>query len=160
MEASEADPVIVAPGEGPQLNVIGDNQCVKLTGEQTNGVITLVENENMPGTALPIHWHDREDETFYVLSGSLEFDVDGQRMLMTEGSTVFVPRGVRHAWKVVGDRPARMLMILTPGGGDRMFAELAAECGDRCEAVMPPVDVIVGICGKYGVHIAPPPPGK
>src|SRR4051812_6700621 len=97
MDTPELDPIILAPGEGPQLNVLGDNQCVKLTGEQTNGLMTLVENENMPGTALPLHWHDNEDETFYILQGEVEFNVDGQRMLMTEGSAVYAPRGVPHA---------------------------------------------------------------
>jgi quercetin dioxygenase-like cupin family protein len=155
MDTPELDPIILAPGEGPQLNVLGDNQCVKLTGEQTNGLMTLVENENMPGTALPLHWHDNEDETFYILQGEVEFNVDGQRMLMTEGSAVYAPRGVPHAWKVVGTKPARMMLVVTPGGLDKMFEELAELCGDRCEAVTPPMDVVMGVCARYGIHFPP-----
>ena len=50
-----------------------------------------------------------------------------------------------------------MLLMLTPGGADRMFAELASHCGDRCGGgPMPSPEVITEICGRYGVFFGAP----
>jgi len=39
------------------------------------------------------------------------------------GSFVFLPRDVPHTFVVEGDVPARMLTLLTPGGGEGVFIE-------------------------------------
>ncbi len=157
MDHENLEPLARAPGEGLSINCIGDNQTVKLTGEQTGGRFTLVEDENPPGTAIPLHYHTREDESFYVLDGTVDFTIGGRRLLALPGTTLFAPRDVPHAWTVIGDRSARMLIMLTPGGADRMFAELASHCGDRCAGgPMPPPEVIAEICGRYGVFFGAP----
>ena len=42
------------------------------------------------------------------------------------GESVFIPRGIEHTFKVVGDEPSRHLVILTPGGFEGFFADMAA----------------------------------
>jgi cupin domain len=39
------------------------------------------------------------------------------------GSFVFLPRDVPHTFRVEEEEPARMLTLLTPGGGERFFLE-------------------------------------
>ena len=65
-------PKIVRANEGLTINVIGDIQTVKLTGKDTNGQFTLIEEENVPGTGIPLHVHFNEDEIFRVLEGEME----------------------------------------------------------------------------------------
>jgi hypothetical protein len=39
---------------------------------------------------------------------------------------VFISRGTNHTFKVVGNEPSRHLVILTPGGFEGFFADMAA----------------------------------
>ena len=42
------------------------------------------------------HAHEREDELFFVLHGSIEIDLEEQTVLLGAGEMLIVPRGVRH----------------------------------------------------------------
>ena len=48
---------IIKPKEGKYLNVIGDQQWIKLRGEDTNGAFAMVEQQNQPGASIPTHMH-------------------------------------------------------------------------------------------------------
>jgi mannose-6-phosphate isomerase-like protein (cupin superfamily) len=56
-----------------------------------------------PGTSEGVHVHmpgDAKsgsfDEFYYVISGSGEMEIEGERVLVTAGDHVFVPNGVAH----------------------------------------------------------------
>jgi quercetin dioxygenase-like cupin family protein len=139
---------ITVRGQGDTLNVLGDAQRVKLTGDDTQGRFTLIENENPPGTTLPVHLHRNEDEVFYVLEGRVEFDVAGERVVAEPGATVFLPQGVPHTWRVVGEEPARMLIMLMPAGLEAYFRELSALPADG----PPDMEQVLEISGRYGIE--------
>lgn len=145
-------PKITVRGQGDTLNVLGDAQRVKLTGEDTQGRFTLIENENPPGTTLPVHVHRNEDEVFYVIEGRVEFDVAGERVVGESGATVFLPQGVPHTWRVVGEVPARMLIMLMPAGLEAYFRELSALPADG----PPDVEQILAISERYGIEFPEP----
>lgn len=42
------------------------------------------------------HSHDREDEFFYVLKGSLKIELESGMVVLREGEAYVVPKGVRH----------------------------------------------------------------
>ena len=65
-------PKIVKESEGHKLNVLGDHQNIRLTGADTNGQFTLIEQFNEPGVGIPPHIHENEDEVFQVLAGQVE----------------------------------------------------------------------------------------
>ena len=72
----------------------------------------------------PPHLHTREDETFHVLEGELEFVV-GERTLSTSaGSVVYAPRGVLHGFRNVGTTHSRMAVIITPAGLESRAGEV------------------------------------
>ena len=50
----------------------------------------------LPGQYNPVHYHKKKDETFQVLHGSLEVDIEGQKKVLYPGDTLWVPRGVWH----------------------------------------------------------------
>ena len=68
-----------------------------------------------PECETPLHVHHREDETFIVLEGEIEFNIGGQRIEAGPGTTVFGPRDVPHAY-IVRKGPSRMLFLFTPAG--------------------------------------------
>lgn len=66
------------------------------------------------------------------------FWLEGETFTRGPGGTVFVPRGREHTFRVIGDRPSRHLVILTPGGFEGFFAEIAKR-GCRIPEDMPAV---------------------
>src|SRR6266536_3924219 len=81
----------------------------------------------------PRHTHSREDECFYVLTGTLGVECGDDRFRAGPGSFVFLPRNLPHAFRSVGG-PATALLIVTPGGLDDYFAELSAALAARADA--------------------------
>ncbi len=146
MKTLLSNPVLVAPGGGQQLNVIGDRQVVKLDGSQTGGAFSLMEQWYRPGAGVALHFHTQEDAVFYIVEGHMDFTVGSKRISADAGATVLLPRGVPHSSRA-GDRGARALVTLFPAGGEKMFPELhAAAPGD------PDRERAKAICKKFGVH--------
>jgi N-acetylneuraminate synthase len=50
----------------------------------------------LPGQIHPLHHHRKKEETFQVLAGRLEVEVEGRRRTLHPGDTLLVQRGVRH----------------------------------------------------------------
>lgn len=93
----------------------------------TDGALSITETVSPPGSGPPRHIHHDADETFVLLTGDSEFWLEGDRFTRGPGQTVFVPRGKEHTFRIVGDIPARHLVILTPGGFESFFAEMSQQ---------------------------------
>jgi quercetin dioxygenase-like cupin family protein len=154
---------VLGAGEGRSVWVVGDRYTVKASGEDTGGAYALIEAVVPPGGGPPPHIHHREDEAFYVLEGELLFHVDGRDISAGTGSWVTLARGSLHHFKNVGDRTARMLIVVTPAGLERYFLEVGQATGDGDgEAVAPtPEDFekLLAVAPEYGLEIRPPKPG-
>ena len=98
----------------------------KVTSKETQGKYTAQEVVVQPGKGPPRHRHTREDEAFYVLEGQYEFRVGEQVIPASVGSFLFAPRGIPHTYKNVGATPSRHITIISPGGLEKFFEELAA----------------------------------
>ncbi|HEX8833456.1 MAG TPA: cupin domain-containing protein [Abditibacteriaceae bacterium] len=134
------------PGDGRKLNVLGDNQTVRLTGKDTGGLFSLVEQTNPPGVGIPLHLHKNEDELFHIIEGSMEFKVGGETTVATAGTTVFLPRNVPHEFMTVGDVPVKTMVMVFPSGAEEMFEELHA-----LPPGPPDMPRVLGICERFGV---------
>jgi len=97
-----------------------------LDREQTGGAMSIVDSLSPVGSGPPRHIHQHEDETFVMITGTCKIWIEGKERLAGPGESVFIPRGKEHTFKVVGDQPSRHLVILTPGGFESFFAEMAA----------------------------------
>jgi mannose-6-phosphate isomerase-like protein (cupin superfamily) len=90
------------------------------------GEFSLVEHPIAPRTlAGPSHVHQHEDEYSYVLEGEVGFEVGDDSFTARAGQLVAKPRGIWHAFWNPGDVPARVLEVISPGGFERYFEELA-----------------------------------
>jgi mannose-6-phosphate isomerase-like protein (cupin superfamily) len=97
---------------------------VLLRSEESDGVVSVVDNTvpaNWPGPYL--HRHDF-DEAFYVLEGELTFQVDDAVVTKRAGELAFAPRGVAHTLANHSDAPARYVLVCTPAGFERYFARM------------------------------------
>ena len=70
-----------------------------------------------------MHVHHDEHEAFYVLEGELDVACGDERYRAPAGSFTFLPRGVAHTFRVVGDAPARLLTFGLPGGMEGFFRD-------------------------------------
>jgi quercetin dioxygenase-like cupin family protein len=122
-EQTAMDAQFVGPGERRALWFLRNRMSVKATTANTGGAFGLLESVLAPGFSPPMHVHHREDESFYILEGEVTLQCGEQRFRASAGAFVFLPRDVPHTFVVEGDRPARMLTLLTPGGGEGAFIE-------------------------------------
>src|SRR6476659_8333592 len=118
-----AHAAFLRPGAGQAIWFLRNRMTVKATAETTGGAFDLVESLIAPGFSPPLHVHHREDESFWVLEGELSMRCGDRTCQASAGSFVFLPRDVPHTFVVEGDKPARMLTLLTPGGGEGVFID-------------------------------------
>jgi quercetin dioxygenase-like cupin family protein len=149
----------VGPGEGQAIWFLRNRMNVKATAESTGGAFGLVETTVAPGFSPPLHVHHREDESFYVLEGELTMQCGEQRFRAAAGTFVFLPREIPHTFVVEGDRPARMLTLLTPGGGEGVFIEGGRRPDHDGMPPEAPPDIakLKQVSVRYGAEIVGPP---
>ncbi len=105
----------------------GSTYRILLTGDMTGGQLGMFEAVAAPEAGPPRHIHRNEDETFYILSGEAIFWLDGEVRNVGPGDVVFAPRGKPHTFHVVGPNPARWVTVLTPGGMEAFFLDMAGK---------------------------------
>ena len=140
-------PRIVRSDEGRSVTVLGDRMRIKLTAEDTNGLFTLIEENNEAGVQIPPHVHEHEDEVFYVLAGELELTVGDETTVLQAGDLAFGPRGVAHSWRTVGPSTTKVLLSVFPAGLEAMFAELG-----ELPPGPPDMAKVTETCGRYGIR--------
>ena len=69
------------------------------------------------------HRHNTIEETFLVRSGSLEFLIDDEVVLLTDGDFVRVPPGVRHGYCNTTAEPVDLVVTFVPGGFEELFVK-------------------------------------
>ena len=69
----------------------------------------VTEWTDAAGTVHPPHSHT-EDQTHWIISGKLEFTVDGQLYVLCAGDRDFLPANTEHAAFVPGSEPVRYLI--------------------------------------------------
>ena len=87
----------------------------------------------------PPHWHQKHDETFYVVAGTARFTVGDAQREARAGTFVSVPIGAEHTFANPGDEPAIILNTFTPDfyvGYFRDLSELAASGAMTSEAIL------------------------
>ncbi len=147
------------PGEGPTIWFLANRMTIKATAESTGGAYGLVESLIAPGFSPPLHVHHREDEAFWVLEGELTMRCGDNTFRARPGLFVFLPRDVPHTFVVEGDTPARMLTLLTPGGGEGLFVDggRPAETDGLPPAAPPDIEALKRVNQRYGAEIVGPP---
>jgi uncharacterized protein (TIGR02246 family) len=136
---------------------LGLPTLMRSTGETTGGAFGLMEHETMPpGFASPYHTHHREDEAFYVLEGEVAFVCDGKWLKAGAGAYVFGPRGIPHGFKIVGNTPARMLILCSPGGFEHFVLEQATPIADPPSP--PDMAKLMALAAKFQIDIHGPLP--
>ena len=108
---------------GPAFWGPGDHYTFLVTGEESGGAYFAMEALVPTGGGPPPHIHTREDETFYVLEGEVEFRLGDETITAGPGDFVNVPRGTVHCFKNTGAATAKLVLTFTPAGIEHWFLE-------------------------------------
>jgi quercetin dioxygenase-like cupin family protein len=103
----------------------GFGAAFKLYSRDTGGVVSIVEHPFDVGTITPPHKHSREDEYSIVIEGEIGFRSDDSEVVLGPGGYIIKPRGQMHAMWNASGVPGRIIEIITPGGFESYFRELA-----------------------------------
>jgi quercetin dioxygenase-like cupin family protein len=132
--------VISSPDAQAAIWFLGALSQVRLNGEQTGGAFSLTDNLVRRGNASPVHVHDHEDETLFVLDGELRVLVGEDDYTAGPGTVALLPRRLRHAYAVTS-ATARFLTLHVPAG----FEQFAAEVGQPAQALTLPAPPRPGV---------------
>lgn len=110
-----------------------------ISPEQSGGVLAILDMVLPKGAEPPLHVHEKEDETFYLLEGAVQFVIDGTPHMLEAGSALFAPLGIPHYFEILTDT-VRILTVLTPGDFWNYFMEFSEPCHEapRVTAPAPP----------------------
>jgi len=135
----------------------GSLMKIKARAEDTGGALGLVEGSFYKGFGPPLHVHSREDEAFYLLEGQIRFRQGDDEFVAGPGTWVWGPRGVAHSFKVESER-ARALVLVSPGGFERMFEEGGVPAGESAEPPDQAYDpeAAIAISKKFGFEVVGP----
>jgi mannose-6-phosphate isomerase-like protein (cupin superfamily) len=157
--ATAADALFLGPGEGEPLWFLTNRMTVKATARTTGGGFGLLESLIAPGFSPPLHIHHAEDESFWVLEGTVTMRCGDRTFRAGPGSFAFLPRNVPHTFVVEGDTPARMLTLLTPGGGEGVFIAggRPAERDGLPPPTPPDIEALKRLSAQYAGEVVGPP---
>lgn len=162
MEAASdlaTQPYILHSGEGEAVWFVNNRATIKASNTQTGGTFGLVEMLAAPGHAPPLHVHHTEDESMWVLQGQLTVQCNGETFTAGPGSFLYMPRGSTHTFRVDSTTPARLLVLLIPGGGEQFFVDAGrpVENDGLPEPAPPDVARLQTVAERFGVEFVGPP---
>lgn len=146
--------LILPPGHGKKLITKAQEVTFKAT-EADGSAVSIFEVIVPPGFDVGAHVHDRSQEFFYVLEGTLDLlgfeptvragdrwsdweSPEGDRIVRAgRGSSMFVPSGTPHAFHNSSDEPVRMLFQSYPSPDHERYFEEIAEIFSAGESVDP-----------------------
>jgi quercetin dioxygenase-like cupin family protein len=143
---------VLGPNDGRLAQIGGMGVRFMVGAAEAGGSFSLVEHPLAPrALASPLHRHRNEDEYSYVLSGQVGAQLGDEVVVGGPGDLIFKPRGQWHAFWNAGDEPASLLEIISPGGFEDYFAEIA-----ELFAGGPPAPERLGeIAARYELEIDP-----
>jgi len=93
---------------------------VKLSGADTGGRFTIVEETTPSMSGPPLHQHSREDEWLFILEGKYRIQIGEQMLFAMAGDSLFAPRGIPHTFQNVSDGRAGRDRRFFQGNGSRL----------------------------------------
>ncbi|ACU61253.1 cupin domain-containing protein [Chitinophaga pinensis] len=128
--------------------------------EQTGGSFALLEMVLPQGAEPPAHLHEKEDETFYVLDGTVSFRIGSKTYIAGPGETIFAPRLIAHEFRITSSQ-LHFITLLTPGSFWDYFMEFSTAADAvpvvKAPTELPPADFLMHLINRlnsqYGVKL-------
>jgi mannose-6-phosphate isomerase-like protein (cupin superfamily) len=79
---------------------------------------SLAEARVEPGASTTPHYHPLTEEIYYILAGTGQMHLAGERQAVGPGDAIAIPPGQVHAITNTGSTPLRFLCCCAPGYDD------------------------------------------
>jgi len=139
---------LVEPGQGKTIMLFAVRFDYKVTSADSGGDLAALEVTIPPRTLVKPHNHSREDEFTVVLAGTVGARVGDEVVEAGAGASLVKPRGTPHAMWNASAEPARVLEVLSPGGLEDYFEELAPVLREHA-----PPATYDALAARYGLTI-------
>jgi len=132
-------PKVVLPDEG-ERRILPDGRAIRLkVGPSATGAgyLFLGAEELPPGSRVPRHRHELDEEVLIVQQGEVTFFLDDSAHVAPAGSVVYLPP--RH-WIMVENRasvPARIMFVFPRGAVERCFQFIGRSVADSAAGRAP-----------------------
>ena len=113
--------VVLAPDEGRRYDMGRIQAIFKADGTETDGGYSISEWWLEPNTTGPGPHSHPEDNTFYVLEGTMSLLVGDRWVDASQGSFVLVPGGMVHDFENHGAIRAGVLSLSYPGNFEQQM---------------------------------------
>ena len=126
MTPADTGGYLLAKADEGQL-AFGSPHLFKATASDTRGRFDFMAAAFAPMTGPPLHIHEEQDDTFYVLEGLLTVQAGEEIFDLGPGDFLSIPPGVAHTFDNLhnGDDLVRVINLITPGGLFPMIEDMA-----------------------------------
>jgi mannose-6-phosphate isomerase-like protein (cupin superfamily) len=151
---------VLSPNDGESFDFGGFGVDWKVNAADTEGRYGIVHHPISPrALAAPLHYHHNEDELSYVLKGTLGALLGDDVVEAEPGTWVFKPRRQWHTFWNAGDTPCEIIEIISPGGFENYFHEVAEHWGDlekfaeinKKYSLEMDFDSVPGLCDRFNL---------
>ncbi len=142
-------PFVLQLGDRPRgLDVVGEKITVLASQDRTSGHEVFFQ-DGVKDTGPPPHSHEW-DESFFILSGTVQFGIADDQFSAGPGAFVHVPGGTVHWFRFEGD-DAEMLSIT--GNGSRaadFFTQVDRDVADPGD-----IETLAAVADTHELRIIP-----
>jgi mannose-6-phosphate isomerase-like protein (cupin superfamily) len=144
--------LVVRSDEGTPGEEVG--WIFKASGDQTQGRFDFMVGPVEYLSGPPLHIHEDQDDTFYVLEGVLTVQIQDELVELGPGDFATVPPGIPHTFdNLHSDQPPVLAInLMTPGGFNELFAEVAKAVGEGADRTR-----LQSVAAEHGVTSVGPP---
>jgi quercetin dioxygenase-like cupin family protein len=144
---------ILAKADEGQL-AFGSPHLFKAAAHDTAGHFDFLTMALAPRTGPPLHYHEEQDDTFYVLEGLLTVQAGAEILDLGPGDFISIPPRMAHTFDNLhnGEEFVRTINVMTPGGLFPAIEDMA-----RVPPGPEQADGIKEATRRRGTHIVGPP---
>jgi quercetin dioxygenase-like cupin family protein len=124
---------------------------IKVSQKDTDGKLTIFEYTGNIKGGPALHIHPYQDEIFFIVKGEYLFQVGDEKHTLKDGDTIFLPRGVPHAFAQLTDT-GKMFFLFQPSGKMEDFFKKISDPNFK-----PTPEEAAKVSLAYGMKVVGPP---
>ena len=145
----KSQPFVVTPEDyARSLDVVGEKITVLAPKSATQGY-EIFRQQGDEGTGPPPHSHDW-DESFYVVSGTVDISYRDQTVTAGPGTLVHLPAGTVHSFRF-GAGGGEMISVTGQGG---LASQLFTDIDKEIPPGPPDIPKLIAVARQNGVTVA------
>src|SRR5215217_4483673 len=119
--------VILRPADGERVPPFQDGRTMllKIGPSLTSSQELFIATEEMPpGTAIPLHRHERHEEALFLHRGQVTVTLGARRVIVAAGTLVYIPAATWTSVENTGHETASVVGIFAEGAVEPCFRRL------------------------------------